>query len=136
MTKEETPHLENDTLLDTFIPTDYTDVGQGALLARAYPHRLCYCEGIGWLSYKEGIWVPSDIDAQGYSQKLTALQLQEATSNTRITYQPGTPASESRSYLDYVLTRRSSARVAATLKEAMPALSIDLSTSVSISADI
>ena len=125
MAKEETHHLENDTLLDTFIPTDYTDVGQGALLARAYPHRLCYCEGIGWLSYKEGIWVPSDIDAQGYSQKLTALQLQEATSRPRIGCQPGAPASESRSYLDYVLTRRSSARVAATLKEAMPTLSIE-----------
>lgn len=125
MTKDETKHLTNDTLLETFIPTDYTDVGQGALLARAYPHRLCYCEGMGWLSYKDGIWVPSDIDAQGYSQKLTALQLQEAISNPHIICQPGAPASESRSYLNYALTRRSSARVSAALREALPALSIE-----------
>ena len=47
--------IENDSLLNTFIPTDFTDVGQGALLYDAYHHRLRYCEGMGWIVYSDGI---------------------------------------------------------------------------------
>lgn len=112
----------NDSLLTSFIPTDYSDVGQGTLLANAYRHCLCYCDSIGWLTYIDGIWIQSDIAAQGYSQKLTNLQLQEAVAI-------GSPQKNTLGddkYLDYARSRRSSARIAATLKEALPMLSVNV----------
>jgi len=126
MAKEDNLNIiENDSLPSTFEPADYSDVGQGQLLARAYKHCLCYCDGIGWLTYKDGIWVPSDIDAQGYSQKLTDLQLQEAVASRYASYQKGSSTTEGDKYLDYARSRRSSARIAATLKEATPMLCIE-----------
>ena len=117
--------IENDTLLESFIPSDFSDVGQGTLLAEAYAHRLCYCEGIGWLTYKDGIWIPSEIDAQGYAQKLTSLQLQDASARQYANYKQGTSSTpEKDPYLEYARGRRSSARISATLKEAMPMLSL------------
>lgn len=118
----------NDTLLSSFEPSDYTDVGQGQLLARAYKHRLCYCDGMGWLTYKDGIWVQSDIDAHGYSQKLTDLQFQEAMNRRLCNLKQGTnPTTKDDMYLEYARARRASARISATLKEAMPSISIDAS---------
>ena len=120
--------IVNDTLVNSFEPTDYTDVGQGQLLARAYQHRLSYCEGLDWLTYKDGIWVQSSIDAHGYSQKLTDLQFQEATFKRLSSLKQGkSSSSDDDKYLDYARSRRASARISATLKEAMPWLSIDVS---------
>lgn len=120
--------VANDSLLSSFEPTDYTDVGQGHLFAAAYKHRLAYCDGMGWFSYKDGIWVQSDIDAHGYSQKLTDLQYQEAMANqlSKLT-QGSSGVSGDDPYLNYARSRRSSARIAATLKEAVPKLSIESS---------
>lgn len=70
--------FENDTLITSFVPTDLTDVGQGTLLYEAYHHKLRYCEGVGWIVYGEGTWTQSETGAQGYSQRLTDLQMQEA----------------------------------------------------------
>ena len=121
-------HIINDSLLSSFEPTDYTDVGQGKLLADAYKHRLAYCEGMGWLTYKDGIWIQSDIDAHGQSQKLTDLQLQEATQKYLTSLKNGTSAkSNEEAYTDYARSRRTSARISATLKEAMPSLNIEAS---------
>ena len=120
--------IENDSLLNTFEPADYSDVGQGKLLACAYKHCLCYCDGIGWLIYRDGIWVQSDIEAHSYSQKLTDLQLQEAMSNRLSSLSKGSSStSNGEKYLEYVRCRRSSARITATLKEAKPMLSIEVS---------
>ena len=112
-------------LLTSFMPTDYSDVGQGTALAQAYRHCLCYCDSIGWLVYKDGVWVASDVEAHGYSQQLTDLQLQEAMANRQASFQHGRGSSEADKYLDYAHARRSSARITATLKEAMPMLSIE-----------
>ncbi len=121
--------VENDTPLKSFIPTDYSDVGQGALLARAYNHCLCYCEGIGWLVYENGIWTPSDIAAQGYSQKLTDLQLQEANLLIQSAFNSSKQSIlNEKDYLTYAKSRRSSAKIASTLKEATPLLSINTAT--------
>lgn len=116
--------ITNDTLLESFVPTDRTDVGQGELLARAYSHRLCYCKGMGWLTYKEGIWTMSNTDAHGYSQKLTTLQLQEAICRQTASIIANEKPDD---FIEYVYGRRSSSRVSATLKEAEPMLSIDIS---------
>ena len=120
--------VTNDTLLDSFEPKDYTDVGQAQIFADAYRYRLRHCEGMGWLSYKDGIWVQSDTDAHGYSQKLTDLQLQEASDRRRIKLMQGEKSTaKEEAYLQYVQTRRSSARISATLKEATPMLTIETS---------
>lgn len=122
-------NVENDTPLESFVPTDYSDVGQGALLARAYGHCLCYCEGMGWLTYENGIWTQSDIAAQGYSQKLTDLQLQEATLSLQSAFNSSKKSiSDEKEYLTFANSRRSSAKIASTLKEAIPLLSIDTAT--------
>ena len=70
--------VENDSNLTSFIPADYTDVGQAAVLSRAYRHKLRYCENAGWLAYKDGVWTASETEAQAFSQKITELQMQEA----------------------------------------------------------
>ena len=112
----------------SFKPTDYSDVGQGAVLARVYKDCLCYCEGIGWLTYKDGVWVPSDIAAQGYSQKLTDLQLQEAATYGYDNIRQGQSLTlNNDKYMEYALYRRSSARIAATLREAIPMLKVETS---------
>ena len=120
--------IENDSLLNTFIPTDFTDVGQGALLYDAYHHRLRYCEGMGWIVYSDGIWTQSETAAQGYSQRLTYLQMQEAEAMQMADISAAKKiASSSETYIEYVMLRRSSARIAAALKEAKPKLSIKAS---------
>ena len=50
-------------LVTTFIPADYSDVGQGTLLAEAFHHCLCHCDSMGWMTYKDGIWEPSKAEA-------------------------------------------------------------------------
>lgn len=122
-----TPYVENDSKITVFQPTDFTDVGQATLLAKAYPHRLCYCEKIGWMVYKDGIWIQSDSEAQGYSQKLTTLQLIQAEQYISNYKDSSSQRYAATSYYDYAESRRSSARIAATLKEAIPMLSIDVS---------
>lgn len=73
-----TQMLENDSLIESFIPTDFTDVGQGTVLYEAYHHKLRYCEGAGWIVYNGGVWEPSETAAYSYSRRLTDLQMQEA----------------------------------------------------------
>lgn len=114
-------------LVTTFIPADYSDVGQGTLLADAFRHCLCYCASLkSWLSYKNGKWTPSDTDAHSYSQMLTTLQLQEATANHCANLQHGKSAGEAEEYCKYAASRRTTSRVKAALTEATPILNIDV----------
>ena len=120
--------LENDTPLSTFVPTDLSDVGQARVLADAYRHCLCYCKGMGWMKYKDGVWVQSDIAAHALSQKLTCLQLEEALNvrNCNISAKRVFRSdSDEEKYLKYIAGRRASGKISATLKEAIPMLSIE-----------
>lgn len=108
----------------TYVPTDYTDVGQGTLLANTYRHCLCHCGGIGWLTYKDGIWEISDTAAQSFSQELTTLQLQEAAAMRYKNYKKDEPMSEADKYMQYAHARRSSGRINAAITEAKPMLTI------------
>ena len=125
MTDEHTQMYENDSLIESFIPTDFTDVGQGTVLYEAYHHKLRYCEGVGWIAYNGGVWEPSETAAHSYSQRLTDLQMQEAkTMGLNNIGMFGQPASMSQTYMEYAVMRRSSAKIAAALREAKPKLSI------------
>ena len=132
--------IANDTPLDTFIPDDFTDVGQGYVLANAYKHKLRYCEGLKWLVYRDGVWEPSETSAQGFSQRLTDLQIleareisltvalsQRASTGKLIPVDMSQEKDDAVKYLDYALSRRSTARISATLKEATPRLFIPTS---------
>ena len=125
MTDEHTQMHENDSLIESFIPTDFTDVGQGTVLYEAYHHKLRYCEGVGWIAYNGGVWEPSETAAHSYSQRLTDLQMQEAkTMGLNNIGMFGQTASMSQTYMEYAVVRRSSAKIAAALREAKPKLSI------------
>ena len=115
----------NPPLVTKFEPDDYSDVGQGTMLARAFRHCLCYCDGIGWLTYKDGVWSASEIEAHGYSQKLTTLQLQEAAARESDSGSQRKSKDDKDKYFNYACSRRSSARISAALKEATPMLSIE-----------
>lgn len=118
--------VENDTPLSTFVPTDFTDVGQARVLADAYKHCLCYCNGMGWLTYEDGVWKRSETAAHAFSQKLTYLQLEEALNVRNCNIGSKRPLkSDADDYLKYIANRRTSARIAATLKEAIPMLCIE-----------
>lgn len=114
-------------LVTTFIPSDFSDVGQGTLLANAYRHCLCYCDSMGWMTYKNGIWEPSKTAARSYSQKLTTLQLQEAAATRYANLRQGKSSEEAEHYLKYANSRRSTSRVTAAITEAEPLLSIETS---------
>ena len=116
----------NSPLLTTFEPDDYSDVGQGTMLARAFKHCLCYCDGIGWLTYKDGVWSESEIEARGYSQKLTMLQLQEAAAREAESGSQRKSKDDKDKYFNYACSRRSSAKISAALKEATPMLAIKI----------
>ena len=112
MPEIETKSIDNDTLLTTFIPADYSDVGQGTLLSDAYRNKLRYCEGIGWMFYKDGVWTQSESAARMCSQTLTDLQLQEATALMLEEIHSHNKSSRSADeYFGYANSRRSSARI-------------------------
>lgn len=120
-----TKSVEMESQVKTFIPTDYSDVAQAQLLAEAYSHCLCHCENIGWMTYSDGVWTLSPVEAQHYSQKLTELQWQEAENMKKNDFTPGRRGkSNADAYSEYVSFRRSSARIKATLTEAAPLLNI------------
>lgn len=128
MPEIETKSIDNDTLLTTFIPADYSDVGQGTLLSDAYRNKLRCCEGIGWMFYEDGVWTQSESAARMCSQTLTDLQLQEATALRLEEIHSHNKSSRSADeYFEYAKSRRSSARITAALTEATPRLGIKAS---------
>lgn len=116
----------NDTPLSTFVPEDFSDVGQATVFSKAFGHCLCHCDEIGWLSYRDGKWTRSSNDAHSYAQKLTELQLEEAMNVRSCNIGPRrSMGSEADDYLKYISGRRSSSRISATLKEAKPKLNVE-----------
>lgn len=137
--------------LTSLKPNDYTDVGQAEALATEYADKIRYSLSTHWLVYEGGVWVENDLLAQAVAQELTIRQLDEAQnmlaqahtlmadtatdtiaavpSKTKgvaslsdlqqVAYQRLQEASD---YYKFVLGRRQSRNIAATLKEAQPLL--------------
>ena len=137
-----------------YSPDDYTDVGEARALARFFADRLRYSPSTDYLRYDGRCWQETKSGAQGIAHELTDLQLEEATeavassklvvqtngvmnildNNTKKraiaimdreqlrTYEQYAQALE---YRAFVLARRESKYVTATLKEARPVLEID-----------
>lgn len=140
--------------LTSLKPADYTDVGQAEALATEYADRIRYSLSTHWLVYEGGVWVENDLLAQAVAQELTTRQLDEAaglleqahtlmadTGATEVMAGASSKAKglaalsdtqkaayerlcDAREYHTFVLGRRKSANIAATLKEAQPLLEV------------
>lgn len=63
-----------------YCPEDYTDVGQAEVLARVSGGELRYSPATDYICYNGTYWEESKHGAQAVAQRLTANQLEEATS--------------------------------------------------------
>lgn len=123
-------------------PFDYTDVGQARLFVAQYGNKLRYSTATKWLVYDGKKWNESELQAQKLAQDLTDRQLAEARKKLKVARAALDAAIEAgdeekeqaakdavRAATDFrafVLGRRKTSRIAATLTEARPAVEIDV----------
>lgn len=134
-------------------PEDFSDVGQATVLAQEYMDRLRYSPSTDYMVYNGSFWEESKPKSQGISQELTDRQLAEVETELKKamdvmvkngamallatlgpkkaaesfnkeqarSYERYTQAVE---YKKYVIKRRDTKNITATLKEARPMLEI------------
>lgn len=121
-------------------PSDYTDVGQAQLFFAQYSKCVRYSAATKWLVYNGKKWEESEIKARGLAQKLTDRQLDEVRKRlkkARIAMDKAIEAGSeelqkeahnkeqaAKNFRAYVLGRRKTSRISATLTEAEPAAEI------------
>lgn len=124
----------------TLEPEEYSDVDQAALYVREYGDRVRYSGPTGFLVYDGKVWAESELDAQALSQKLTDAQLAEAKKRVRAAQAQLNKAIEGEedpaaakqnlkkqeAFRKYVLSRRATTKIQATLKEAAPNVQIGI----------
>lgn len=136
----------------TLEPSDYTDLGQANVFFEQYGNIVRYSKATGPLVFTGKVWEESDIKAQRLSQELTERQLKEARKRLRKAREaldeiaeksanslidPLESKSEKKQaekwveqeqfYYNYVLKRRKSNTISATLTEVRPKVEIDVS---------
>ena len=127
---------------DTLEPSDYTDVGQANVFTSVYGDRVKYTTATKFLVYSGTVWQESEIKAQGLSQELTERQLKDArkrveqaqmelnmlkdSGDSNDTKEAKQNLARQEKYRNYVLGRRKSGKVKATLTEARPKVEIDV----------
>ena len=123
-------------------PMDYTDVGQANLFVSHYGGKVRYSAATKWLVYDGKKWNESELQAQGLAQELTERQLAEArkrVKKARAELDKAVEAGDNdkqeeaiaavkaaEGFRGYVLGRRKTSRIAATLTEARPAVEISV----------
>ncbi|EGQ26735.1 P4 family prophage LambdaSa04 [Sporosarcina newyorkensis 2681] len=134
-------------------PDDFSDVGQAIVLSNEYKEVLRYSPATDFLVYNGGFWEESKPKAQAVAQDLTARQLHEAelainqalnemsdNGALDIVMEKGTKKAaqflnsdqsesfekyeDAMTYKKYVIQRRDSRKITASLKEASPMLEI------------
>lgn len=139
----------------TYKPKDYSDVGQALVLAAEFGSDLRYSPQTNYMRFRKTHWSESEPGAQKIAQKLTELQLREAELKLIETHRAAqdsgamkviktlpktkqqdvltseqtkamTAYKEAVEYHDFVIKRRSSMSITATLKEARPHLEISV----------
>lgn len=127
---------------DSLEPDDLSDLGQATMLKREYGNCIRFAKATGFLTYDSKVWREDDLRAQLLAQQLTDRQMQEAKSRIRQARDKYDVAVESgdkdeisgckarlkaeESFRKYVLERRSSQRIAASLKELQPKVALDV----------
>ena len=108
-------------------PGDFSDVGQAAILAREYGDRLAWTSATRYLVFDGRVWRESEIRARGLAQALTTRQLKEAIRGfADVTDKKSKEYEAAKAYLAHVKTSRSSAKIAAALKEAEPRIAVEV----------
>jgi P4 family phage/plasmid primase-like protien len=121
-------------------PSDHTDVGQAEVLGHEYGKILRYSQATKWIIYNGKVWEESEIKAQGLAQELTERQLkcsrkmlkiaratvdEEVESGDLEVGKKDSPGEKhAKQYRKFILGRRKSSNIAATLIAARPALEI------------
>lgn len=134
-------------------PDDFSDVGQAIVLSNEYKEVLRYSPATDYLVYNGGFWEESKPKSQAVAQELTTRQLHEAevainqmlnemseNGALDIVMEKGMKKAaqflnseqgesfekyeDAMTYKKYVIQRRDSRRIAASLKEAIPMLEI------------
>lgn len=124
-------------------PLDYTDVGQAQLFFALYGDRVRYSTATKWLVYDGMKWDENEVKAHGLAQELTDRQIVEArrrVKKARAALDKAVEAGDddkqeqakaavraAEGFRGYVLGRRKTSRIAATLTEAEPAAEIAVS---------
>ena len=123
-------------------PEDYTDVGQAQLFFALYGGCVRYSSATKWLVYNGKKWDESELKAHGLAQQLTDKQLAESRrriKKARVELDKAVEASDeerqeqassavraAEAFRGYVLGRRKTSRIAATLTEAEPAAEVNV----------
>lgn len=121
-------------------PYDYTDVGEARVFVNQYGGKSRYSAATKWLVYDGRKWNESELKAQGLAQELTDRQLAEARARLKAAREAEDAFLEAgedekakeahaegeaaKGYRAFVLGRRKTSRIAATLTEARPPLEI------------
>ena len=127
---------------DIVMPTDYTDVGQARVFVNLYGEKLRYSAATKWLVYDGKKWNESELHAQRLAQELTDRQLADARKRLKLARARLDAAveagdddkqeaakkevSDAMCYRAFVLDRRKTSRITATLTEARPAVEISV----------
>lgn len=142
--------------LSALRPDDFSDVGQADTLAGEYANKIRYSLATKWLVYDNGVWDENDLTAQGVAQELTSRQLEEADNLVASTRENMTATGadtvmatasskarglarltpiqaaayraweDAKTYQKFVLSRRLSRNITATLREAGPILQVSI----------
>lgn len=134
-------------------PADFTDVGQARVLADEYAAKLAYSEATDWLVYNDSFWEETRPGARAVAQELTGRQLEQAQgmkeqakqkcdatgvgqllaamslAKARACFTKSQQAAflqlqDAEAYEKYVLKRRDSKAITASLKEATAMLQV------------
>lgn len=145
------PEVYNDP--NSYKPGDYSDVGQAEVLAKYFCNELRYSPATHFIRYSDHYWQESEPGAQAVAHELTRRQLKEATAdmlsalsvlktcgaqeilnNNSKAKAEGMMSDEqleayqaflsAKAYQSYVIQRRASKNITATLKESRPMLEI------------
>ena len=123
-------------------PEDYTDVGQAQLFFVLYGGCVRYSSATKWLVYNGKKWDESELKAHGLAQQLTDKQLAESRRRIKKARaeldkaveagdeerqeQAASAVRAAEAFRGYVLGRRKTSRIAATLTEAEPAAEVNV----------
>ena len=120
--------------------SDFSDVAEGRLFAKEYGSRVLYSSAFGWMVYDNIRWKAEDSAARGLAQELTDRQLEFANNEIinaakkRASASTGTTseieaadkaAKRADDFHKYIIKRRDTKRISATLTEAAPELIVD-----------
>lgn len=123
-------------------PTDYSDVGQANVFVAVFADKVAYTPATNFIVYNGKFWEESETKAQALSQLLTERQLEEARRRVRKAQSELNQAVENEEderiktakkilqadehFRDYVIKRRKSDSVKATLTEVRPKVEINV----------